>query len=252
MSKEIKTVQDLTPDQENPNKGTARGRYLIERSLEENGAGRSIVVDRDGKVIAGNKTLEAWVEMGGEVEVIRTDGKKLVVVQRDDLDLDDPNGAARRLSYFDNRVQEANLDWDAGVLLNHAQGGLDLDSMWSSRELERLIGQAVDLTLAWEETPQPSRDTSVSGDTGNAAQDTPKDDPGVAVASSDDAGSSVRTDNSQPERRVSHVVMVQLFFNTDNHPVFVEQAKTLMEAYEIDNLTDLVRKVVEDAYDSLD
>jgi hypothetical protein len=139
MTKEIHDLADLSPDASNPNKGTARGRYMIEQSLRDAGAGRSIVIDREGRVIAGNKTLEAWAEMGGEIEVIRTDGKKLVVVQREDLDLDDPEGPARRLSYFDNRVSEVSLEWDAEVVFGHEGLGLDLSGMFHEDELDRLL-----------------------------------------------------------------------------------------------------------------
>lgn len=87
MGKRIDRIADLRPDATNANKGTARGRGMVEASLRETGAGRSILADKAGRIIAGNKTLEAWADIGGEIEVVRTDGKKLVVVQREDLDL---------------------------------------------------------------------------------------------------------------------------------------------------------------------
>jgi len=75
------------------------------------GAGRSILVDKNGKVIAGNKTLEQALAEGIEIEMIKSDGKRLIVHQRTDLDLDkDP--AARELAIADNRTSEIGLDWD--------------------------------------------------------------------------------------------------------------------------------------------
>ncbi len=53
----IRDLTDLTPDVRNANRGTARGRQLLGASLRAYGAGRSILVDRAGRVIAGNKTL---------------------------------------------------------------------------------------------------------------------------------------------------------------------------------------------------
>ena len=53
----ITELDDLLPDTSNANRGTARGRELLEHSLREYGAGRSILADRNGVVIAGNKTL---------------------------------------------------------------------------------------------------------------------------------------------------------------------------------------------------
>ena len=42
-------IEDLTPDAHNFNQGTDEGRQLMQRSLSELGAGRSILVDRNGK-----------------------------------------------------------------------------------------------------------------------------------------------------------------------------------------------------------
>jgi hypothetical protein len=52
-------ITQLLLDEKNANKGTKRGRELLEASLEKYGAGRSVVVDRHDRVIAGNKTVEA-------------------------------------------------------------------------------------------------------------------------------------------------------------------------------------------------
>ena len=75
--KEIKKVSDLTPDTHNANRGTERGMAMLENSLREFGAGRSILIDREGRVIGGNKTLEKAAEIGLEdVVVVQTDGTK--------------------------------------------------------------------------------------------------------------------------------------------------------------------------------
>ena len=139
MAKNIKGVEDLQPDRTNANKGTERGRYMVEASLREVGAGRSIVADKNGQVIAGNKTLEAWTDIGGEIEIVRTDGKKLVVVQREDLDLSDDTGAARKLAYYDNRAGEVGLEWDTEQLLADINAGLDLTAMFRQEELDELL-----------------------------------------------------------------------------------------------------------------
>ena len=64
MSKKVARIVDLIPDARNANKGTQRGRGMVEASLREVGAGRSIVIDKDGRVISGNKTLEAAADIG--------------------------------------------------------------------------------------------------------------------------------------------------------------------------------------------
>ena len=57
--KSLTSLADLTPDPRNANLGTERGLAMLERSLRETGAGRSILVDRAGRVIAGNKGVGA-------------------------------------------------------------------------------------------------------------------------------------------------------------------------------------------------
>jgi hypothetical protein len=141
--KTIRTVADLTPDPHNANKGTKRGLDLLERSLERNGAGRSIVVDRNGVVIAGNKTLETAAEMGLGIVVVKTRGTDLVVVQREDLDMASEDPRARELALADNRTSEMSLDWDANVLLNHMPG-VNVGGYFFDSELAPMLGQAED------------------------------------------------------------------------------------------------------------
>ena len=104
-------IEDLTPDAHNFNQGTDEGRQLMQRSLTELGAGRSILVDRNGNVIAGNKTQEAAIKAGiRKVRVIETDGTELVAVKRTDIDIDSAKG--RELALVDNLATQVNLAWD--------------------------------------------------------------------------------------------------------------------------------------------
>ncbi len=141
--KSIRSVQDLTPDHRNANRGTQRGRGMVEESLRKLGAGRSILVDKDGRVIAGNKTLEAWADLDGDVQVIRTDGRKLVVVQRTDLDLTENTGAARRLAYFDNQSALIGIDFDPEQIAADIEDGLALDDVFYNEELDDLLATAI-------------------------------------------------------------------------------------------------------------
>lgn len=131
-------ASELTPDPHNANKGTERGRYALETSLRKYGAGRSILVDRKGLVIVGNKTLETSVEAGmDDVIVVQTDGSKVVAVQRMDLDLTQDE-KARMLAYADNRVSELNLDFDVEVMVDDLAAGFPLDVFWQEWELAEL------------------------------------------------------------------------------------------------------------------
>lgn len=134
-------ISDYLPDNHNANLGSERGLQMLESSLNEDGAGRSIVVDAHDKIPAGNKTLEAAVLAGIEdVIEIETDGKALIVHKRTDWDLDDPTGAARRYAYRDNRVSEVSLTWDANVIAADVEAGVDLSGMWTADELALTIG----------------------------------------------------------------------------------------------------------------
>lgn len=138
----------LQPDRRNANRGTARGRALLEDSLRRYGAGRSILADKHGNVIAGNKTLESAADIGLPVRFVQTDGTELVVVQRTDLDLD-ADKAARELAYADNRVAQLDLDWDVEALLEDRDAGIDLAAVgFDDDELAELIATtAADLEL---------------------------------------------------------------------------------------------------------
>ena len=136
--KKIQRVPALQADPANVNKGTERGRQVIDWSLTELGAGRSILADSDGVVIAGNKTLAVAVNHQLPVRVVETDGTELIVVQRTDLRLLG-NGAerdkARQLAIADNRASEVGYSPEVEILLEHRASGVDLSPMYREDEI---------------------------------------------------------------------------------------------------------------------
>jgi hypothetical protein len=137
MAEKIEKLTDLTPDPFNANEGTLRGAQLLGVSMETYGAARGIVVDKHGLVIAGNKAFDAAVDNGLGVQVVPTDGKTLVVVQRTDLDADTPQ--AKELAYLDNRTSEVGLKWNPVQIEEDLANGLELGGMWSEGELQTLL-----------------------------------------------------------------------------------------------------------------
>lgn len=112
-------IEELVQDDHNLNKGTQEGQRLMERSFRELGAGRSILVDKDGRIIAGNKSQKAAMAAGiRKVRVIETEGDELIAVKRTDLSLDSKEG--RELAYADNLTTQVNLAWDE-IELDHLQ-----------------------------------------------------------------------------------------------------------------------------------
>lgn len=149
-------LRDLTPDISNANRGTERGRYALEASLRKYGAGRSILIDREGRIIAGNKTAETAADVGiDDVIIVQTDGRQLVAVQRTDLDLDSKE--ARELAYADNRVAELDLSFDPEQVLADLNAGVDLSGLWFPHELENLtgaVGEEFDPAAEWKGMPE--------------------------------------------------------------------------------------------------
>jgi len=134
--KEIRSIKDLTPDPRNLNRGTQRGRGMLEQSLRKYGAGRSILTDKNGVVIAGNKVSEVAGEIDLPVREIQTRGRELIVVRRMDLDLE-KDKAAKELAVADNRVAQIDLDWNPD-LLKELSAEIDLGQFWMESELELL------------------------------------------------------------------------------------------------------------------
>lgn len=158
MPKDIKSIDDLTPDPRNANKGTERGYRVLDDSIRDLGAGRSIVTDKEGRVIAGNKTLEAAVEAGLAIRTVQTDGNELVVVQRTDLDLEDGDDTARRLAYADNRTGELGLEWDAAMIADDMEAGFDFSGLFEDFELNELMDAMNDPDGDMPEDPGPQID----------------------------------------------------------------------------------------------
>lgn len=139
-------LKDLIQDDRNLNKGTERGQQLIEKSLRELGAGRSLLLDKNNRIIAGNKTHKNAEALGMEdVIIVETDGTKLVAVKRTDLDLDSQKG--RKMAMVDNVTTQVDLAWDTEELESVAE---DFDIALDEWDVEL------------EETPTEKTPTDIS------------------------------------------------------------------------------------------
>jgi len=132
---------DVVIDPRNARKHTPENLAAIARSLRDLGAGRSIVVDREGTIIGGNAVFKKAQELGLPLKFIHTRGDALVVVVRDDLSPDDPRRKA--LALADN--QTALLaEWDFEVLkdligeISLSDVDLDLEDFGFENVLESL------------------------------------------------------------------------------------------------------------------
>lgn len=104
-------LSDLVPDDLNANRGSEYGTHLVENSIRKFGAGRSILLDKNNRIIAGNKTTEQAASVGlDNVIIVETTGDQIVAVKRMDIDLDSAQG--REMAIADNAAAKANIQWD--------------------------------------------------------------------------------------------------------------------------------------------
>ena len=108
-----KKAKKITLDPRNARSHPDRNCSAVEKSLRELGAGRSIVVDRDGVIVGSNAVYEQAVKLGIPVKEIETNGDELIVVRRVDLATDDPRRKA--LALADNQIGTLG-EWDDVVL----------------------------------------------------------------------------------------------------------------------------------------
>jgi hypothetical protein len=112
-------------DKRNYRKHSDSNKRKIKKSLQECGAGRSVLVDADDTLIAGNGVFEQAQAMGIPTRVIETDGTELVVVKRTDLRTDDDK--RKLLAMADNATSD-NVEWEDDLL--NDDFGLDVLEDW--------------------------------------------------------------------------------------------------------------------------
>lgn len=104
---------EIKYDKHNYRKHDERNLNLIKKSLKECGAGRSILIDADGEIIAGNATYKTAQEANIPVKIIKTDGKELIALQRTDLSTQDKK--RKQLALMDNTTSD-KPNWDIDTI----------------------------------------------------------------------------------------------------------------------------------------
>jgi hypothetical protein len=130
------SLDTLKPDPRNARTHSQDNLALISSALREVGAARSIVVDEDNVILAGNATVQAALAAGlTNVRVIEADGETVIAVRRSGLTPEQK----WRLALFDNRAAEL-ADWDREVLLTLASD-TNLSGLWRDDDLSALLGE---------------------------------------------------------------------------------------------------------------
>lgn len=148
-SKALQTIGDLQPDKRNARKRTDRSASLIQESIQRFGAARSIVIDEDGRILAGNGTVEGAKAAGiSKLRVIETEGDEIVAVRRKGLTEEQKIG----LALADNRSSDMS-EWDA-LMLQQLSETHDVSPWFEPEDLEAIIGDL---------PPDAGSDRKVSG-----------------------------------------------------------------------------------------
>jgi len=107
-------MPDLKFDPRNYRLHGEQNKRLIRKSLEDCGAGRSILLDDNDCIIAGNGVYAEAKELGLPVRIIESDGSELIAIKRTDLSTEDSRRKA--LALADNHTSDTSVfDFDAIV-----------------------------------------------------------------------------------------------------------------------------------------
>ena len=106
-------MDEIKFDKRNYRLHNDENKRVIKKSLKELGAGRSIVIDKDGEIIAGNGVYEQAKKLGIKTKIVETDGSELVVVKRTDLATEDDK--RKRLALADNAASDTS-EWAEELL----------------------------------------------------------------------------------------------------------------------------------------
>ena len=129
-------INELKNDHKNARKRTDRSSALIKESLQRYGAGRSIVIDEENRILAGNGTIAGARAAGiKNVRVIETEGDEIIAVKRKGLSEDQKVG----LALADNRTSDLS-EWDK-EMLHQLSEDHDIDPFFTKEDLAEILGK---------------------------------------------------------------------------------------------------------------
>jgi len=130
----VTSINSLLSDHKNARRRTDRSAELIKESLQRYGAARSIVIDEDNRILAGNGTIEGAKAAGiKNVRIIETDGTEVIAIKRSGLSEDEKVG----LALADNRTADLS-EWDQAMLHSLSQEH-DLSPWFEQEDLNELL-----------------------------------------------------------------------------------------------------------------
>lgn len=100
-----------------------KNKRLIQKSLVDCGAGRSILIDKEDCIIAGNGVYEQAQELGLKVRIIESDGTELIAIKRTDLKKEDARRKA--LALADNYTSDTSVFDVEAILEDFTEEDID-------------------------------------------------------------------------------------------------------------------------------
>lgn len=144
------SIKDLKSDHKNARRRTDRSASLIAESLKRYGAARSIVIDEDGRILAGNGTVEGAKKAGiDKLRIIEAEGDELIAVRRTGLSEDEKVG----LALADNRSSDLS-EWDHDMLRQLSEEH-DLTPWFEDDELLAEVLDTVEGNTDPDDVPEP-------------------------------------------------------------------------------------------------
>ena len=130
------SINDLQNDPKNARKRTDRSAKLIKQSLEQYGAARSIVIDENNRILAGNGTIAGAKAAGiKNLKIVEANGDEIIAVKRSNLTEDQKVG----LAIADNRTGDLS-EWDIDMLEQLSKEH-DLNDFFDKKELDDIFSK---------------------------------------------------------------------------------------------------------------
>src|SRR5512146_177237 len=137
MANPITKISQLAEDRTNLNTGTQAGAEMLDKSLEEVGYARSMVMSADGVILCGNQTHKASLRRGdGEKKpiIVETDGDVPVIVKRKDVLANTPK--AVKIAAYDNLANQRGPSWRPDAREAVEEAGVAVEEIgWTEQEI---------------------------------------------------------------------------------------------------------------------
>jgi hypothetical protein len=149
------SVDELVFDDANPVIHSKKNKDAVKASVEEFGIIRSIAVDEDNRILAGNCLTEMAMENGTKkVVFVEADRDTIVAVKRSDLTEEEKVRYAIR----DNQSAKLSI-WNADNIIEHKNSGVSMKGIFTDADLERMANKKKD-----NDTPKVEAPAALDGE----------------------------------------------------------------------------------------